>query len=278
VTIIDPAAEPRPPRIGEIFHSPDVGLSYRVPSNPYGFGMWFRENVVYPEQQFLDEVQKRRREFGINRLPSLSLIDKAEQEKLPPVVPPRIDAQQVHALKLMKRYLNLRYETRTLRRPPSIYLTKLAVTCGYQPLGLTAQLERLAAKIKVEMEKAYLAGRGPDERNPRYEEDRLNDRWPQTQADRKTLLDDMAFMLNKLENARTADIKDLLAIFAELFGERVKQYTQDAFTKRMDQRPGARRVHIERGTGAIIPATAVAAPAVARSAVEVPRHNFHCED
>jgi hypothetical protein len=235
--------------------------------------------VVYPDQQFLQEVQKRRREFGINRLQPLSLVEKADQEKLPPAVPPRIDAQQVHALKLIKRYLNLRYEARALKRPPSIYLTKLSVTCGHEPLlGLTTQLERLAAHIMVKMEKAYLAGRGPDERNPRYEEDRLNDRWPLTQADRKMLIDDMAFLLKQLEQARTAEIKDVLTIFADLFGERVKARAQETLTKRMDQRSGGRRMHIERGTGAIIPATAVAAPAVARSAVEVPPHNFHCED
>lgn len=278
VTILDPASEPRPPRIGEIFHSPDTGLSYRVPSNPYGFSTWFRETVVYPEQKFVEEVQKRRREFGINRLQPLSLVEKAEQEKLPPIVPARIDAQQVHALKLLKRFLNLRYERRTLRRPPSIYPTKLAVMCGYEPTGLTAQLQRLATHIKVQMEEAYLEGNGPDERNPRYEEDKLNDRWPATQADRKTLIDDMVFLLNQLEQARDAEIKDILTIFSDLFGERVKERTQESFAKRMDQRSGGRRVHIERGTGAMIPATAVAAPAVARSAIESPQHNFHCED
>jgi hypothetical protein len=50
VTILDPAADPRPERVGEIFHSPDTGASYRVPSNPYGFGQWFRKNVTYPTQ------------------------------------------------------------------------------------------------------------------------------------------------------------------------------------------------------------------------------------
>jgi hypothetical protein len=278
VTILDPAAEPRPERVGEIFHSPDTGASYRVPSNPYGFSQWFRKNVTYPSQEFLDVVKSRRRSFAIDRLPSMMAMDKAEQEKLPPVVPPRVDAQQVHALKLMKRYLNLRYERRGIQRPPSIYFTKLAVTCGYEPLGLTAQLERFAAKIKIEMDAAYAANKGPDERNPSYEPDKLNDRWPTTQADRKMLGDDMVALLKGLEKTRKAEIKDMLAILSDLFGERVSKRTLDAFTKRMDQRSGRQTLHFERGTGAIIPATAVAAPAVARAAAEVPRHNFHCED
>jgi len=33
-----------------------------------------------------------------------------------------------------------------------------------------------------------------------------------------------------------------------------------------------------RGSGAIMPATTVAALAIARAAAEVPRHDFHCED
>lgn len=278
VTILDPMREPRTERVGEIFHSPDEGNSYRVPSNPYGFAVWYRQNVVYPSREFLDEVRARRQTFGINRLPDLPLLAKSEQEDLPPVIPDRIDAQQVYALKLMKRFLYLRHEERTLRRPPSIYLTKLSSTCGHDQNGLTAQLERFAKRIRAEMSVALLAGDGPDERNPSYEPDRLNDRWPTTQEERRTLHDDMTVLLRTLEKARDADITDILQILAELFGERVKDRTKETFTKRMDRRDGGRKIHVERGTGAIIPATAVAAPAVARNAVQVPRHNFHCED
>jgi hypothetical protein len=274
VTILDPANAPRPERIGEIFHSPGTGLSYRVPSNPYGFSTWYRENVTYPSKDFLDDLRARRKSFGIDRL--AAVVAKTEQEDLPPVIPERVDAQQVYALKLMKRFLNLQYESRTIKRPPSIYVTKLSVTCGYEPRGLTAQLERLAGMIKLEMQKAFLAGKGPDERNPRYELDKLNDRWPETQADRKTLADDMTFLLQELEKARNADIKDMLKIVAELFGERVKDKTYETFIKRNDQRPGRRTMTFERGTGTIIPASVVAAPAVVRA--EVPRHNFHSED
>jgi hypothetical protein len=276
VTMLDPMADPRP--VGEIFHCPDTGASYRVPSNPYGFGQWFRKNVTYPTQEFLDAVTSRRRTMAIDRLPPLMAMDKAAQEKLPPVIPPRVDAQQVHALKLMKRYLNLRYERRRIRRPPSIYFTKLTVTCGHEPLGLTAQLERFAAYTKIQMDAAYAANTGPDERNPSYQVDRLNDRWPTTQTDRKMLADDMVHLIKEIEKARNSEIKDVVTIFADLFGERVSKRTLDSFTKRMDQRSGGQTLRFERGTGAIIPATAVAVPAVARAAAEVPRHNFHCED
>jgi hypothetical protein len=278
VTILDPARDPRPERIGEIFHSPETGASYRVPANPYGFAVWFRSTVTYPPQEYLDEVQKRRRAYGIDRLPQLSIVEKAEQEKLPPIVPPRVDAQQVHALKLMKRYLYRRYEERRVKRPPSVYLTKKSVTCGYEPSGLTAQLERFAAAIKADMDAALAVNNGPDERNPTYEADRLNDRWPTTQGDRKMLADDMEDLIKALQEARQSEFTDMVAVLSDLFGERVSNKTIENFMKRVDQRSGRQTLRAERGTGAIIPATAVAAPAVARAAVEVPRHNFHCDD
>lgn len=276
VTILDPAKAPRVERVGEIFHSPDAGQGYRVPSNPYGFSSWYRQNVIYPSREFLDDIRSRRQTFGVNRLPDLSVVAKAEQEDLPPVIPERIDAQQVYALKLMKRFLNLQYEDRDIKRPPSIYLTKLSATCGYDRRGLTAQLERFATKIQLDMNAALLVNSGPDERNPSYDPDRLNDRWPTTQADRKTLAGDMAFLIQELQKARYSEIKDMLKIIAELFGERVKERTFEAFTKRMDQSTGRRGMSFERGTGTVLPASVIMAPAVSRAAV--PSHNFHCED
>jgi hypothetical protein len=47
-------------------------------------------------------------------------------EVLPPDIDPIRDAPQVIALKLMKRYLFLRYMKRDERRPPSVYLSELA--------------------------------------------------------------------------------------------------------------------------------------------------------
>ena len=73
------------------------------------------------------------------------MVAKADQHELPPVIPSAIDAQEAVALKLLKRYLNLRYETWPLPRPPSIYLAKRAGDVGYFPQGLSAQLFVLAA-------------------------------------------------------------------------------------------------------------------------------------
>jgi hypothetical protein len=159
-----------------------------------------------------------------------------------------------------------------------VYLTKKSVTCGYEPSGLTAQVGRFAAAIKVDMDTALAVNSGPNERNPSYELDRLNDRWPTTQGDRKMLADDLEDLIKALEKARQSEFTDMVAILSDLFGERVSNKTVENFMKRVDQRSGRQTLRFERRTGAIIPATAVAAPAVARAAVEVPRHTFHCED
>ena len=234
----------------------------------------YRQNVQYPSEVFVKALEDRRRSHGMNRL-TLSSVEKADQEDLPPVVPPRLDAQQVVALKLMKRYINLCYSDRALRRPPSIYFTKLSQTCGFEPAGLTAQLERFARKVKAEMELSLRTGSGPDERNPSYTPDRLNDRWPTSQGERKTLAEDMDVLLDGLARARVAEFKDLGRILAGLFGEQVSKRTIESFMQRADQRGEKKSFKYEQETGAVITSAALAAPAVARAAV--PQHNFHCE-
>ncbi|WP_338833321.1 nucleotidyltransferase [Bradyrhizobium septentrionale] len=278
VTILDAARQPRIERVGEIFHSPDTGTGYRVPSNPYGFSTWFRESVTQPTYDFERSLQSRRRIYGVDRLPESSIKAEVDQENLPDVIPTRLDAQQVLALKLMKRFVNLRFQTRTIRRPPSIYFTKLAVTCGYEPSGLTTQLERFAAKVKAEMDAVFAKNAGPDERNPTHQPDRLNDRWPTSQDDRRTLSADMDYLLNALRIARTAELKDIAAIFDNLFGERVSTRTIDTFSKRMGKGSGRETFRYERGSGTIIPVAAAAAASVASAAVAAPSHNFHCEE
>src|SRR3546814_6571423 len=74
-------------------------------------------------------------DLGVSRLIVLDeaerrILADAEQVPLPPMIPSRIDAQEAVALKLLKRYLNLRYTRSRLKRPPSIWLTKLTGDMG----------------------------------------------------------------------------------------------------------------------------------------------------
>jgi Second Messenger Oligonucleotide or Dinucleotide Synthetase domain len=275
VTIMHPQKEPRTARVGEIFHSPDKGHSYRVPANPYGFSTWFRKSVFFQEGvgSFADRISKRRLENYIDRLQA-PVTNALDQDKLPPMIPPRMDAQQVVALKLMKRILNVEYAKQKVRKPPSVYTTKKAADCGYEPLGLTAQLERLAKCIQNEMTNAIAFGSGPDERNPMHYEDRINDRWPETQEDRQVFRNVMGKVLRSLEIAKASDFSEIAKIMNEMFGEKI---SERAVKKHLSRRDGSNPAMVMKAVGTIIPAVVISAPAVARDMRSIPDHRFHCE-
>ncbi|MEX0957222.1 MAG: nucleotidyltransferase [Rhizobiaceae bacterium] len=276
VTPMDPEIEPRIDRVGEIFHSPDEGEAYRVPSNSFGFAQWFRGSVVFQQGvgSFAERVAARRALNAFDRLQAPTP-RSADQDDLPPMIPPRLDAQQVVALKLMKRFLNIAYQSRSVRRPPSIYFTKLSADCGFEPNGLTAQLERFAGYVQNEMAGAMAVASGPDERNPTYPEDRINDRWPNTQEDRRVLHSIMGDLLTILRSARRATFAEIAFLLSGVFGEAI---SGRAVEKHLKRREGVSSPIYIKGTGTVVPAAALAGPAIARETRRIPDHHFHCED
>jgi hypothetical protein len=277
VTIMDPEAEPRLERIGEIFHSPDTGESSRVPANPYGFAQWFRGVVHFQEGvgSFAEKVAQRRLENFVDRLEPSSP-KAADQDDLPPTIPPRLDAQQVVALKLMKRILIVAYRNRGLKKPPPIYVTKKAADCGHETMGLTSQLQRLAACLRDEMDKAISLAHGPDERNPTYPPDRINDRWPKNQEDRHVLRAVAVDVDHSLEKAKAMSFAEIAKLLNELFGEKI---SGRAVEKHLERREGSKTsANVMKGVGTVIPATILTAPALAKETRAVPDHHFHCED
>lgn len=273
VTPLDPR-ERQQEREGDIFHSPDNGLAGRIRANPYGFAEWFREDVSSPPgtDAFGEQIARRRAECTIDRLQLHEDASFADQDDLPEMIPSQLDVLQVVALKLLKRYLNLFYRLLPVRRPPSIYLTKAAADCGFEPAGLTAQLERLAAYIKQEMEEAIENGDGPNECNPACPEDVITDRWPKTQEDREKLRQAMDGLLRLLEFARTATYKDIMDRMKKAFGEKISASAAERYAGSVSD--GTRLKHIGKIGTAFSPA-AVTSPAVARQATNSPDHHFH---
>jgi hypothetical protein len=154
VTIMDRSARIAMPRAGKIFHSPDEGEAYCVDSNPWGFTAWFRSKVGIGQATFVESLTRHRAAAARSRLQFIDeqehlIVMKADQVDLPPMIPSALDAQEAVALKLLKRFLNLRYENLPLNRPPSIYLAKRAGDVGYVPKGLTTQLFVLAVSHEV---------------------------------------------------------------------------------------------------------------------------------
>ena len=281
VTILDRRQNLAIERAGEIFHSPDRGEAYRVPSNPWGFTAWFRGAVGQGQQEFTEALRRHRATASVDRLQILDeeerlVVAKAEQEALPPVIPNAIDAQEAVALKLLKRFINLHYENSGARRPPSIYLAKRAADIGYIPDGLAAQLYVLAHTTARIMRQHLAASTVPAEFNPFYRADLINDRWPGEghigQRNMEACAAALEMLCERLNEMCSASLSDIAEGIDDLFGERIGQEQRKLLAERYDRRDGKSEIVMEPRTGG------VRAPAVVvstRKFDEVPRHNFH---
>lgn len=281
VTILDRRDHIPILRAGEIFHSPDHNPAYRVPSNPWGFTDWYRSQLRLDQPQFIRMLKEHRDGAQVNRLHAMEdeqfLVQAdAEQLDLPPVIPTHLDAQESVALKLLKRFLNLEYENVELKRPPSIYLTKRTGDYGYQPAGLSMQLYGLASSIAQDLRSHIKYGTRPEENNPSYPQDQINDRWPREGADGVADMECLAKALenlcSQLEIMASAPLDKIAKIVDELFGERVGKRQRVMLTDRYKRKKDDPSLIAQHGTGQI------SAPAIARSTErkrEIPAHNFH---
>jgi hypothetical protein len=280
VTMMDRSKRLAIARAGEILHAPDEGASARVPANPWGFTAWFRSTVGVGQAAFAEALRNRRSLHSKSRLRPLDNLElalaKADQVDLPPMIPSAIDAQEAVALKLLKRHLYIRYERLTPKRPPSIYFTKRAGSIGYMPEGLTAQLLVLADSTARILREHLAAGTLPNELNPSYPADRLNDRWPLDGhdgiQDMEILAGVLEALVGKIARLARAPLSEIVAGIRELFGERVGAEVAALVTKRFDTRGSAAANLIHTGTGNI------RSPAIAKATRDVrpvPNHNFH---
>jgi hypothetical protein len=275
VTPMDPARAPRAERVGEIYHSPDLGSDERFAVNPFGFSEWFRDRVTMPTITFQTYVRDLRARLSIkDRLMPGTVMADAEIDDLPDLIDPIRDAPQVIALKLMKRYLNLRYANRDLKRPVSIYLSKVAVEVPANPFGICAQLEAFGQELDRRMAIALETGRGPKECNPVFPEENFNDRWPKADQEMRVFRADLKHLLTELARARRSELSEVHKIFDDLFGEQVSERAVRSYVDGLPAVavPGA----YERGKG-FVAAPALLSPTAAKAAEvsKAPAHHFH---
>lgn len=282
VTVMDRRQRLGGERPGHIFHSPDTGPAYRVDSNPWGFTGWFRTQVGIGERLFEQRLKAARVAAGVSRLIVLDeaerrILADAEQVPLPPMIPSRIDAQEAVALKLLKRYLNLRYTHSRLKRPPSIWLTKLTGDMGLIQGGLTLQLYALSKFISDSLREHLARRTVPREVNPSYPPDKINDRWPrawpEAESDMTVLADHLDLLADAIEGMNCSSQSAILKKIDELFGERFGQEERRILKDRYDRRnTSGGDLLIKPGSGTIY------APAIAAAKQEVqpiPQHRFH---
>lgn len=280
VTPLDSYREPRPQRAGEIFHVPDRGVAKRCPSNPYGFAQWVKAQLKqHPPAaaHFSAIADARSRTVLPDRLyAGGNILARAEQEPLPPDEFAFGDTPQMISLKLMKRFLNLRFASRDRKRPPSIYLTKIAVEQPIAINGLCAQLEAYANELRRRVTTALDTGERLRDTNPAFPNEEITDRWPKDDADLRLLKTDLDFLLRKLAIAREgdADIAQIRKLFGELFGEVVSERAAAAYFGAAKE-SAQTRIHPGRGFLAA-PAAALATGAgAAPRTSRVREHSFH---
>lgn len=281
VTIMDRRARIPGLRPGQIFHSPDSGPSFRVDSNPWGFTDWFRAQIGTRQTDFERRLQKVRDASATSRLVALDenerrIVADAEQVPLPNIIPTRLDSQQVIALKLLKRCLNLKYQNSSARRPPSIWITKLTADLGLNPHGLSHQLHMLADGIAYHLRDHLESGTVPQEENPSYPPDRINDRWPRPlpegRGDMSTLADHLDELTTALEQMVNSTQADILAKIDELFGEKFGAEERRVLRDRYDRRVRDDGLLIRPGAGTLY------SPALVKGGSDVdriPPHRFH---
>jgi len=273
VTILDPKDGATAPRQGDIFHTPDRGQHTRVPSNPFGFSHWYRRAVSIHADFAKALASRRGRSHDRLQESALEKVLARSQSQLTPSIPPRLDSEQVVALKLLKRHINIEYENKDLRRPPSIYFTKHSADVGPIDSGLTDQLIALAYFTSQKLRACLVSNTMPDERNPTYDQDRINDRWPTSQQDMKVCAETLEDLASSLVNAKSMAMGDIVKLFSRLFGERVSANVYKTLSKRYEQSASHKGMDYERGVGTVIAASGMASPGIARASA--PRQTFH---
>ena len=117
----------------------------------------------------------------------------------------------------------------------------------------------------------------PEERNPFYKPDEINDRWPSREPekgaqDMTALAENLEYLAKRLNELVGAPLSEIAESIDELFGESVGKTQRQILKDRYDRRTNATPVYARPRTGQI-----VVPPVITEieKTVEVPRHNFH---
>ena|ERR1017187_1045780 len=266
------------PRLSEIFHhrpEEPASLGRRVIANPFGFAEWF--NDVTPRSAQFEaffEAQSR-------TMDGVFLAKDAAVEQVPEQIPAYRKPPAVVALQLIKRFRNVRYESRKGRRPPSVMLARLIAESG-SPSGnpfdeLFFQTRKLEDYLSAHQRSNTLIRVV----NPCCVQDVFTDRWPISLEEQQLFLTDLVYLRSQLQQLeKGADLEKISNVFSTLFGETVSRSVITKFADRSGDTIAAGQLRSERGTGRIDLSrprigTLAATTATASQARSSPRHTFY---
>ncbi|MDC8012797.1 nucleotidyltransferase domain-containing protein [Tahibacter soli] len=262
-------------RCGNISHAKNrfalVGDKF-VLANPYGFAEWFNTKTP-PELEFSKLFAEQEVVYGREML----LTKAAEAEPVPDQTPAHKKSKAVIALQLLKRWRNVRYDTRNGRRPPSVMLAKLVADSANRTTTLSEEMLFQARALQAFFEAAEIKHRLIEVRNPACDKDVFSDRWPEAATDQRVFIADLHDLVRKLERlVAGVSLGTMRTILAELFGENATADVVEAFNRATGNAITKGQSYHNPGSGSFgLAASGVAAGSARAGSISTPSHtNF----
>lgn len=246
-----------------------AAMHRRLLMNSFAFCGWFNERTPI-DLDFAKAYSKR----------AMALDEKAEAVVVPVPDHSTVEGGKsagVVALQLLKRNRNIRYAKRSGRMPPSVMMAKFSGDAAVPGSSIAGALFAITEVALANLEVADRAGKLVDIRNPKCADDRFTDRWPENQAAQRTYIDDLKLFRQQLEFLMSdrytlPQKQDLLT---KMFGEGPAQSVVEEYASSLGRAIQSGQRTIAPG-GRVMPAAAVAAPAVVRSSPAQARpHTFY---
>ena len=259
------------PRLSHLFHAKveePTSKHLRLRMNSHAFCEWF--NSKTPIDISFEEAYGRR---------VFAFDERADAEVKPVPAHSTLEggkSAKVVALQLLKRNRNLRYEKRNGRLPPSVMMAKLAAETTTPGLSIAGALDSISLKILDALQVAEHSGVLVDIRNPRCEDEKFTDRWPEDRNAQRLYIKDLQFFRTQLNalmstHCSLAQKRDLLV---EMFGVGPAQSAIDEYVDNLGHavETGKRAI---APSGRVIPTAVVATASIVAPAYSQPRgHTF----
>lgn len=265
---VDVTPSRRIPQTGEfesaIFHAkPGTHASTHaeIPMNAYGFAGWY--NGRTPDEEWFAAAYMQR------MAEDMRLLSKAESviHDLPEQTPFSRKSVTTVALQLNKRFRDIWSLDKPGRYPPSVMLSCHAGHAAKPGLTLSEMVMRQALWTARAIDDAAGIGRLLDVRNPKMQEDRFTDRWPENQAQQVGFSGALRALAGGLDAIRRGEVEleDAQDWLRERFGPSVVSRSIETMNERNGRALGSRAHGYSRKGGLYVPA----APAIITGAASL---------
>ena len=262
------------PRRSHIFHAKPEEPKHRhrlVVMNSWGFCDWF--NAVTPHNKLFEQAYARR----VYDHEHLEVLAEADVKPVPDHASLEGGkSTTVVALQLLKRNRNMKYERRRdLRLPPSVMMASVAGETQVPDSSISGALDAIASAMLSKLEQAKAHGQLVDIRNPRCQQDKFTDRWPETLAAQDLYIQDLKEFRLKLAALISVEfgLEGKRKLLAEMFGESPADAAVAEYAKTIT-RPIRSGVRTNQSSSGLLAGGLSAASA---ASIAAPKHTFYGE-